>query len=111
MSGTKAVDTIPLANINDPVNIATRQLNLVITMLTMGPETDIQRLGLWSLLPLSTILLLYRGDEFYYCRKPEYPEKTNDLSQVIDKLDHIMLYRVHLAIRGIRTHNSSGDRY
>ena len=25
MSGTKAVDTIPLANINDPVNIATRQ--------------------------------------------------------------------------------------
>ena len=46
MSGTKAVDTIPLANINDPVNIATRQLNLVITMLTMGPETDIQRLGL-----------------------------------------------------------------
>jgi hypothetical protein len=54
MSGTKAVDTIPLANINDPVNIATRQLNLVITMLTMGPETDIQRLGLWSLTPLST---------------------------------------------------------
>jgi hypothetical protein len=70
--------------------------------------TIVLRLGLECSMSPSTKFQLYRVSQFYWLRKPECSEETTDLSQVIDKLYHIMLYQVYLAMSRIQTRNICG---
>ena len=70
----------------------------------------LQVCGLWCLMPLSTIFQLYHRGQFYWWKKPEYLEKTTDLSQIRQNLSNNVVSSTH-RLSGVRTHNVSGDRH
>jgi len=55
---------------------------LVNTSIVVIETRYINRGGLWCLTPFLKTFQLNRVGQFYWWRKPEYPEKTTDLSQV-----------------------------
>jgi hypothetical protein len=88
-------------------------VELKITASTGKHNTNsyMKGLGFRWLTPFSTMFQLYRGSQFYWWRKPEYPEKSTDLPEVTYKLYSIILYRTHLAMSRIRTHNIGDDKH
>ena len=69
-----------------------------------------RRLELWWLMPLTTIYSVISWQSVLLVEETGVPGETTDMSEVTDKLYHIMLYRIHLAMSRIQTHNVNGDR-
>ena len=67
------------------------------------------RLVLLCLTPLLTIFQLYRGDLFYFWRKPEYPDKTSGANNWQTLSRNVVSSTPRL--RGVWTHNFSGERH
>jgi hypothetical protein len=60
-------------------------------------------LGLWWLSPLSTIFQLYRGGQFYWWKKPEYPEKTTGRKSLTNFITYCVHTRRKRVTRWIET--------
>ena len=73
----------------------------ILGYLYMNPIEINKFLG-WFMLCNTTFniisVILYCGGQFYCWRKPEYPEKITNLSQVTEKLYHIMGFELTTSV-------------
>ena len=94
------------------VNLSLSNTSLICGMSGKFWSYLIVIVGLWHLMPLSTIFQLYRGSQFYWWRKKEYTEKTTDLP--VPQVTNKFYYNVVSSTprhEGIRTHNFCGCRH
>ena len=67
-----------------------KRIWLFISILPL--EIQLSRMNeFWCLSPLSAIFQLYHGDQFYWWKNPEYPEKTGDTGRATGKMYHLRL--------------------